>query len=255
MKNHLKSFIVWLYAAVHVEKDIPHDYKSHVFVLRVSGVWPMAEDSCCFKCLTIVFLILVAVIFPLSLPMNILLVDFKIQIAMQYSFAALSALAATIKIAVIYWRRNDIRAFFRAHTTMSRDGNTAAHNHVVRMNIQIHALFTCLYILWDIFAQINSWMAPPEDKTISSTMNLPYDFAQSYTIYVIVLVFQIVSSVLMCVLVALADAIFIAKMNTVCGHLMQLKERLRNLGDNYADDDRFYRDLIDCCQRYEDCLR
>lgn len=255
--SRVTSWVQRLYTAV-VTEDIPHGFRSQVLLMRVTGAWPTTDNSFLYKCLTIAFFSFVGIFFPLSLPMNILFIDFKIDDALQHSFASMPAFAATFKVVVIYWRLDNIRAFFRLHTAMlSRGGrrDAAANDQVARMNIRIHAVLTLLYVLYALSAVVQNTFAQPADKIIVSTMNLPYDFARSRAVYVSGLMFQIVCSVCACMLVALEDSLFIPMINTVCCHLIQLKERLRLLGTSGAGDVRFYSDLIDCCKRYEDCLR
>lgn len=55
--------------------------------------------------------------------------------------------------------------------------------------------------------------------------------------------------------VATQDSLFVAMVNIVCGHVRQLKVRLRHLGEDDGDNSKFYKDLMDCCKRYEECLR
>lgn len=175
----LNRVIDRLYIAALVEKEIPHGFRSHVFVLRVTGAWPTTNVSSLYKCLTIAFLLFVGIVFPLSLPFHILYSNFEIQDVLLHSFASLSALATTFKMFVIYWRRDSIRGFFCIHTKLISDGgrrDAAANDQVAQINIRLHVIFTTLYVLWDLLSLVQSVLASPEHKTFISTRNLPYDF-------------------------------------------------------------------------------
>lgn len=249
-----------IYAAV-VDETVPPGFQSHVFVLRATGAWPSTDHSSLYKYVTIAFFTIVGIAYPLWQFVNILYIDFTISDALQLSFASLPAIAATFKVAVIYWQRDTIRAYYRIHSEIVSDGGrrwAAANDRVARVNIRIHATFTSLYVLWAILTIVQSLLAQPEDKIIVFTSNLPFDFAKHRAVYAFVVIFQIASSLCVVTLVALVDSFFMALMNTVCGHLKQLRERLCVLGTMGTGEDdrnlRFYRDMIDCCQRYEECL-
>lgn len=73
--------------------------------------------------------------------------------------------------------------------------------------------------------------------------------------------YQVVACLIFSVLeTGMQDSLYVGLMYTGCGHLDELKRRLANLGTTQFDDGenrdfRFYKDLMDCCRRYENCLR
>lgn len=82
----------------------------------------------------------------------------------------------------------------------------------------------------------------------------------------VVLVYQVAITACAVIWVGMEDAITIALLNVNCGHFAELKQRLQQLGDGGggggggggSGEDRnrwFYRDLMECCQRYENCLK
>lgn len=115
-------------------------------------------------------------------------------------------------------------------------------NRIGRQNYHIHIIMTVLYAmsLFNDTAQIV--YSEPAQRTLPSTSRLPYEFA--LTMYSPVLGYQ-----MMCVFVIV---FWVAMLDTFPVALM--KERLRNLG-SVGNDLKFYKGLLECCERSEDCLR
>lgn len=245
-----------------VKEYVPIGLRSHMFVFRVSGIWPTADDSHWYKLLTITFFVFVGIIFPLSLFAEILLAN-SIEEAMKHSFVTLTCGATTFKAGVIYWRRNDIRSFYRIHvrllhTTVERCTSS------VRTDIRMYIILTSLYMFWWSMLCVQIIVATPEDRLFVSTLHWRYAFAENRAVYLIVLVYQVVSDWWLCVMASAQDSFYIALMSTVCGHLTQIKEGAKALGNEGAEgaksenkepNSRYYRELIGLCQRYEECLR
>lgn len=249
-----------IYAAV-VEENIPRDFQSHVLALRMMGSWPTLDNnSPWYKWLTVTYYSVFGIFISLSQSMNVLYVN-SIEEIMHHSFAALSCWVTIFKVAVIYWRHDSIREYFRIHMNLLRDEqrNTAIDEEVIRINIRVHAFLQAIYNGWTIVAVCQSIFAQPADQILVSTMNMPYAFAQRPTVYWTGLMCQAVANMGITVWAAMADSLYIALINTVCGHMEQLKERLRKLGTEVGEgenrDARFYRELVDCCKCYEQCLR
>lgn len=239
-----------------VKEDIPCDFRSHVFVMRVTGLWPTADDSSQYKWLTIASFLCVCVLTPASVVVNIFFAH-SIEQAMDHLFISSSGLPTAVRAGVLYWHRHSIRNIFRIHAGLTRNTSsehTAYNDRLARMNFHIHMILTALYSAVMLAISVQIIFMVPQGRILSSTAYLPYAFAQHRSLYLAVLTYQVCSSWVNIMTASTQDAVFVAMINTVCGHVKQLKERLQQLNAN-GDDATFYKDLIDCCQRYADCLR
>lgn len=251
----LDRIIARLYAAV-VKEDIPPGFQSHVFVMRLTGLWPTATDSPKYKWLTIAFFTYVGILGSLSQFANIFFVN-SVPEAMESQFLSLTCCATTIKAAIIYWRRDDIREMFRIHVALSGSGS-GIDKRIVRMNLFIHLFYTSLYFV-SLCAQVMQSYLQPDDAPFPSTSKLPYDFARRHAVFVTGLVFQTLGNTGISLWTSVEDSFYIALMSTTCGHVMQLKERLRTMSvvavDMNERNSLFYMFLCECCRRYEKSLR
>lgn len=238
-----------------VSEYIPRGFRSQIFVLRVTGLWVTADDAPYYKWFTAAFFAF-GIALLLLMFINVFFVD-SIERLMDNLFLVFSMLLIVIKAGALYLRRDSISRIFSIHATLlgncSRD-HAAQHNRIARINLYLHAMITTLYssIICAMGIQVIYLM--PADRFFMSTFYLPYDWAQSGTVYWAVMVYQIVCGMIVAVTVASLDTIFFALINTTCGHVRQLKQRLQHLGTS-GDNAKFYKDLIDCCKCYGECVR
>lgn len=246
-----------MYAAL-VKEFVPRGFRSHIFLLRVLGLWPSADASRWYKYLTIAYFSFVGIVFPLSQLVNMFFVHTILQ-AMDSMFISFASWATTCKAAVIYWRRDHIRQLFCLNANIAHNGNSGMAQRATHTNINVQIILAALYLVTWFFGVIQSVVVKRVNAMLPSTAHWPYDIVHEGNVYWPGLVLQSVTSGVFIVSVATMDAFYIASITMTCGHIAQLKERLRNLGtvDVRGDNSelRFYKDFIDCCHRYENCLR
>lgn len=242
--------------AALLNEYVPTGWRTHVFVMRVTGVWPTPNDSGSYKWLTMAFFFCVGILNPLLQFFNFFFV-MSIQDAMDFSFLTLTCIATSCKVAIIYWQRHHIRELHRIHADLLR---RAEHNdRVAHINYDLHMFTGLVYILCWFGFLVQCAIAEPDARMWLSTSRWPYEFARCRAVYFSVMVFQAASNLFMVIWCGTADSFYMALMNTACGHLADLKKRLLELGTDPEDggerDSWFYGDLVDCCMRYEDVLR
>lgn len=245
-----------IYAA-QVKEDIPPGLQSHVFEMRISGFWPTVDDSRYYKWLTIGMFLFVGVIFPLSLFVNMFFVASVLE-AINHFFLSMTHSSTIFKMCIIYWQRERIRELFRINVGLSHGAEYT--NQIARTNVRLHTLFTLLYGGSCCGLITQSILSRRGEGVLPSTSLYPFDFVQRREIYSIFLVYQCFSNTCCALLATTPEGFYVGLMNQACGHLIDLKNRLKNLGTQInghnADRDAvFYRDAIDCCKRYEHCLR
>lgn len=247
--------------ATQVKDIVPPGLRSHVFLMRVTGVWPTAIDSPSYKWQTVAFFFFIGVAFPCSQFANIFFTT-TIEEAMDFSFTSLSVWTSAFKTAVIYWRRDNIRELFGIHGQLSYGSGRIAdtNRRVARLNTLVHVILTLFYLLVVGAAVAQTIFSRPEDAIIPSTSRLPYHFAARRDVYWSVLMAQVICASGVIIWTAIDDSFFIALINIALGHLGELKMRFEGLGSDIGQgernrDARFDGDLVECCRRYENCLR
>lgn len=237
-----------------VKEVVPRGYQSHVFVMRVLGTWSTVDDSPWYKWLTIVLFLFVGILYPASV---LIVTYYSVDIAeaINHICLAISCSTTAIKIGVTLWRRDHIRDIFRIHTTlMNTSGSDAVQNdRVARINYLVHVGSITLYSSSVMAVCFQVAVSKPEDGIFPSTAPLPFEFAHRRSVYLGGLVCQIICAYCSVFWAATMDSLFFALINTVCGHVGQLKKRLQSLGSQ-GDDVTFYRELMECCKCYENCL-
>lgn len=253
----IRRVFAWLKSinAIKMEDDIPLEFRSYVIVMRVMGAWPTTDNSSSYKWLRIAVYLFVGIQLPLSLFVNIFYVNSTVA-ALDYSFTSLVCCATMLKTIVLYWHRDNIRELFRSHAGLVRgvEQKTAYHNRIGRQNFIIHAALTALYAMSYCYEIVQVICVPPEKRTFSSTAHYPWKLTGNRTVFLIVLIVQSVDAAILVVSLSLHDSFPLSFMNTGCGHLGELKLRLQRLGSTNNDAD-FYKEVVECCQRYENCLR
>lgn len=248
-----------IFASV-VDEYVPDGMRMFIFELRVLGFWPTPTDSRLYTWTTMALFVLFGFLFPLTMVVNVFFVNSVTEV-MDHMFYSVSLYSSTYKLSVTYSNRENIRELFRTHAALSYGvGYNDVHDkRTARMNIIIHTVFMCLYIACCIGFLLQTAFSPPEESVFASTLLYPSDFMHRRAMYLSLLLFQCTGNVISTVWAALNDSFYIALMNMACSHVTDLKYRLNILGARYAANvDRnaiYYKDLMDCCKRYEECSR
>lgn len=165
--------------AAQVEEDVPPGFRSHVFVLRTTGVWPTPDDPRWYKWLTIAAIATIGIFNPLSLFVNILFVTSIVE-ATDHVFLSLTCMTTIFKVSVLYWQCNHIRRFFRIHETLSRNIEPDSENsgRVARVNFHVHIALTLLYLMTLCLIGVQAFMCSnPTEAFFPSTSLWPYEMA------------------------------------------------------------------------------
>lgn len=121
-----------------VKESVPSGFRSIILVMRVTGIWPTAStDTSRYKWLFIGTFVFVAVLFPLSMFVNIIFAH-SVEEAMDFSFASLSCCVTTYRSECFYWQHQHIRELFRIHERLARRLSHNRVDAVARMNTHIH---------------------------------------------------------------------------------------------------------------------
>lgn len=243
-----------------VGEHIPRGFRSIVVLMRLTGAWPSIDDSPWYKRLAIAYLIFIGILFPLTLFVNVLYATTIEEIMNRLFYVTIIPVEA-FKSCIIYWRCDKIRQLFRIHTSLLAD-HTENSNRVARENNLVHFTLTATYnLVWCVFAYQSVYLQA-DNAIFPSTSYWPYAFARSRTVFWLVLIYQALNCLCFSVWVgSMQDSFYISLINANCSQVADLKQRLASLGtiDSVGGSDerdlRFYKGLVDCCKRYELCLR
>lgn len=257
--GQMERFFRYIYAA-QVKEYVPPGLRSHVFVLRLTRIWPTDVDGQWYKWSTAAVFTWLGIVLPFSVFVNIFYVD-TIQEAMDHTFIPLSGWGTAFKASVLYWRRDNIRQLFRIHASLlhGTGENVQIHNRIAGTNMGMHGVLTALDVIWSFVLMIQIAIALPDDRIYLSTLNFPSEFSRHFVVYWILLLYQMLGTTGITVWVSMEDSFCVALINIACGHVEDLKHKLRRLGTEFTEGEdrnaRYYKDLIVCCKRYEQCLR
>lgn len=248
---------------VMADEYIPPDISLNFLIYRCSGMWSPLKKSHLYTMWTTVLLVVFGITYPLSLFINICYVK-SIEAAVDVIVIAIPILTSTLKAINIYNHQSNIRHIFALHKKMlqSRNKNvddTSKFATIQKTNRLLARSFSALYFATWVTILLQTIASKPADRLWSSTYNLPYEFAKSHTIYVIVLFYQGFSNMLFAVWIALEDTFPIILILMLIGHVDRLKKRLEHLalrseGDIFNLKLLYYRQLKECCVYYEHCL-
>lgn len=137
-----------LYAAV-VTEYIPPGFRTHVFVARVTGVWPTATDSHWYKWLTVSYFLFVGFVLQFTIFINLVFVH-TIEQSANPIFLSVEAWCIAFQVGVIYSRHKSIRELFRIHANLSSDVecNVGTNERVAHQNYLVHLGLAVLYFFW-----------------------------------------------------------------------------------------------------------
>lgn len=247
-----------IYAAV-VNEDIPAGFRSYIFVMRVTGLWPTANDFWWYKWLSVTYFLFAGLLNPITLFVNIFYVNSVLDIVMHVN-TSLTSWIITMRMGVLYWRNDSIREIFSIHSRLSRSAgrNPAQYDRIARLNYRLHVILTSFFMLIVVAAVIQTIDVKPEDGIIPSSSLYPFEVSNHRVLYVTLLVYQIWGGTVV-TMSNVVDALNIAVINVLCDYLNELKLGLTMLGSECAAgedrDTQFYRDLRKCCIDYEDCWK
>lgn len=141
--------------------------------------------------------------------------------------------AAAMKIALFELRSRNMNNILEILQEMDQKADN--HSDISTMNKvykncrRISAINACLYLGSLVILFVELFMER-EERTWKSTALVPKDFAQQPNIYYSVLVFQIISNSLCCVICLAIDTNSLLIINFLCGHIAVLATRIKSLG-------------------------
>lgn len=205
-----------------IKEFIPSGFKTQLFVMRVTGMWPTVDDPCWYKWLTIAALLLVTILSPMSLCVNLIFAN-TIEEIIEHATIPLNLWMIAIKAGLFYRRRHNLRDFFGIHAGLAQGAgrNTMTIDRVARANSRVHIAIMVLDVSSWFMAMIQSVLLTPGNGMVSSTSHWSYTFTAKRWVFLVVLWFQVCCTCVSVNWVATTDSLYIALMNTVCGHLTE----------------------------------
>lgn len=252
------------------DEYIPPDIKPTIFIFRHTGIWPPMPKTHLYNLSTVMWLLLIGIPFPLTIFVNLYYAT-TIQQIVDHFLISTTAMFCTLKAINIYWQQRNVRKVFELHATMLNKSNNKfddvdEFNRIKRYNRLILRFFVFLYLTTWCTVVLQVIFGKPEKRMWPSTYNLPHETLKEPKLYLIVLIYQGLSNLILTLWCGLVDTFPVILILMLGGHIDRLCQRLRQLGKDFHDDvddeetklspnDRYYRDLKECIEYYELCTR
>lgn len=237
--------------------------KYHILMFRVCGLWPNEKGSWLYDCWSTIFVVVVAIGFPLSQLVCVLFVD-SVDAIVEHLVLSSTVVMATVKgINVLIQKRKLVQLFGILNQL---DENVAIKKRkyqeifdAIRKNCNnISLLFVAAYgVAWLILVLQAVFSNAGSSSGWSSTYLYPSEYLHKPSIYIGGLVYQATSNLLLCVLDAVVDTYSVILVNILVGHIDILKIQMQEFDakERSKNDPNQYKSLIQFCKNYDTILR
>lgn len=234
----------------------------HVTVFRVCGFWPNEDDGWLYNCWSTIFLIVVAIGFPLSQLSCVLFVD-SVDETVEHLVLSSTVVMVTIKgFNVLIQKRKMVQLF---NTLNAMDENVVINQEKYR-EIFGNVSKNCRLLNQTFFgAYIMSWsilssqiiFSNVEDRGWSSTYLYPSAYLRQPTIYWSGLIYQALSNLIIVILAAAVDTYAVILLNILNGHIEVFKVQLGEfpVAGGLKNDSKNIQALVHFCENYKGLLR
>lgn len=236
--------------------------KFHIDTFRIYGLWPNENGSRLYDCWTIIFSVVVAIIFPLTQLACVLFVESLDEIVEHMVLSSTVVMVSAKGFNVLYQKRKLVQLFT---ALQSMDDNVEIDRQKYREIFENTSKKCRLLSLSFFGAYVMSWsllalqlaFSDVENRGWSSTYLFPSPFLRQPSIYWSGICYQAISNLIICTMAAAADTYVVVIINILVGHIDTLKVQLSEMsvdGDiqSCAED---YRSLVRFCEKYRIILR
>lgn len=228
-------------------------------MFKVCGLWPNERGSWLYDCWSLIFIVVVAIGFPLSQLVCVLFVD-SIDSMVENLILSSTVVTASIKgINVLIQKRKLVQL---CNIFNAMDDNIAIDKRkyreifdpILQSGKRISVMFVCAYSTAWLILVLQVIFSSAENNVWSSTYLYPSDYLHKSSIYVGGLVYQAIANLFLCELDAAFDTCAVILVNLLIGHVDVLKIQLQEFDGNELDSKQ-YQSLIRVCENYKDIMR
>lgn len=237
-----------IYAKV-VKEEIPFGWQPHVFTMRVTGIRSTADNTRWYKSLTIGCFLSIGFVFSILQFVNIFFVDSIVDFLIIFNMA-IACDSTTMKTAVLYWQNGSIRELLTIHKRLwcSAGNRSYEHDRVARITYIIHVIISIFYMAIAIAASIQTVCSMLEAGVYASTAHYPLGLVNSRSLYMIVLIMQASSAVVVITWTTIEDSFIFTLLVRTCAYVVELKVNFMKLGTEVDKGEdpvqRYYQDLV-----------
>lgn len=231
--------------------------KYHILMFKVCGLWPNERSSWLYDCWTFIFIVFVAIGFPLSQLVCVLFVD-SIDSMVENLILSSTVVTASIKgINILIQKRKlvELCNIFNAmddNVAINKQKYREIFDPIFKSGKRISMMFVCAYSTAWLILVLQVIFSRVENNVWSSTYLYPSDYLHKPSIYVGGLFYQAISNLFLCLFDAAFDTCAVILLNLLVGHINVLKIQLQEFD---SDKLKQYQSLIRFCENYKDVVR
>lgn len=237
--------------------------KYHILAFRVCGLWPNENGSWLYDCWSLIFLVVIALGFPLSQLVCVLFVD-SVDAVVEHLVLTSTVVMASVKGFNVFVQKRklvqllDILNGMDEKVAIDKRKYKGIFDPIRKSGAIISLMFVGAYgMAWIILALQVIFSTAEKRGGWSSTYLYPSEYLHKPSIYVGGLFYQAISNFILCILDALVDTYAVILVNILVGHIDVLKVQLQEFDtdERSRNDSTQYQALIRFCENYKDLVR
>lgn len=256
--NHCAAFYI------KIENMYSVDFlKYHILMFRACGLWPNERGSWLYDCWSTIFIVGVAIAFPLSQLVCVLFVDSMDAIVEHLVLSSTVVMASVKGINVLIQKRKLVQLFgilnqMDENVTIEERKYKEIFDPIRKNCNTISLTFVAAYgIAWLILVLQAVFTSAGSSSGWSSTYLYPSEYLHKPSIYIGGLIYQATSNLFLCELDAALDTYAVILVNILVGHIDVLKIQLQEFDakERSKNDPNQYKSLIYFCENFDAILR
>lgn len=233
--------------------------ESHFAIFKAFGVWQPNNPSHLYRLWQMISLLVTGIGLPLSFLMSIIFAEDPEAIT-KIPLLMCTILSITIKCVLIVVKRDQINSLLDTLHEMDRYVDVPMEKlmeKAFRKIGRLHMAFKISYYGAYGMVFLEFVVRGGTNLFWQSTLLWPWQWAHSPSVYYPILVLQVSTNAINCVLAVLTDTLASILCNLLDGHLSVLGVRLQNLrkNDESSDASEDHRELIKCIEYHDLCVQ
>lgn len=233
--------------------------KSHFGIFEFFGVWEPPAPSALYRLWQWISLIVTGIGLPFTFLMSIIYADDP-EAMLKIPVLMCTILSVTIKCVLIVSKRTKIDDLLDTMSKMDRYVEASTEKlmeNAFKKIRRLHMAFKVSY--YGAYTMVLAEFISKGGTNLfwQSTMQWPWQWAHSPSIYFTILALQVATNAINCVLAVLTDTLASILCILLDGHLSVLEFKLRRLGynDESSGTSQDVKELINCIEYHDLCVR
>lgn len=239
-------------------------FRYHILVFRMFGLWPSEKSGWLYNCWSKIFVVVVAIGFPLSQLACVLFVG-SVDEIVEHLVLSSTCVTASIKGIIVLIQKRKLVKLLEIINVMDERASIGKREYkeifdpIMKRSRQLGLMFIGAYgTAWSILAlEVIFASVEKRGKSWSSTSLYPSEYLHKPSIYWGCLIYQATSNLILCAVDAAVDTYPPIVLNVLIGHIDVLKAQLKGFAaeDRIKNDREQIQSLIRFCEHYKNILR